>query len=357
MLTADYEFEHRTILYKDNITRAEIQAVVRQRYTMISRRARTKNLNVGQALVANKPARRSRKQGSGNGVADKSVTGGVAVGKNDNSSSTKDGRGSSTTCVTSVIIAWSQDIECYTAHVIPGAKKSPNGSGEITGCLVIGMLCKRDAVGERAQSTDGTEKRIADRGATFHMTRSADLLHDLHPSEDEVKIDNDTLIGVEGYGSLTVVFSNKEGRITVRLEKVAYVPDLAFSLFSLLVANTRGVGFATDDEDMSMTLVDGRQRFWSDGSGYSKYGRRIDPDDDYIPFPLSMPEPIESPVQPAVPAPLWFPVITAGSDDSYENEWFNSLTLLPENPAQFAHPVPWRSLSYLPVVLTRVKPL
>ena len=103
---------------------------------------------------------------------------------------------------------------------------------------------------------------------------------------------------------------------------MAYVPDLAFSLFSLLVANTRGVGFATDDEDMSMTLVDGRQRFWSDGSGYSKYGRRIDPDDDYIPFPLSMPEPSKSPVQPAVPAHLWFPVITAGSDDSYENEWF-----------------------------------
>ena len=75
------------------------------------------------------------------------------------------------------------------------------------------------------------EKWIAESGATFHMTRSADLLRDLHPSEDKVKIGNDTLIGVEGYGSLTVVFANKEGGITVRLEKVAYVPDLGFQPF------------------------------------------------------------------------------------------------------------------------------
>ena len=113
------------------------------------------------------------------------------------------------------------------------------------------------------------EKWIAESGATFHMTRSADLLRDLHPSEDKVKIGNDTLIGVEGYGSLTVVFANKEGGITVRLEKVAYVTDLAFNFFSLMAAHTRGVGFATDDEDISVTLVDGRLRFFSDGSGYS----------------------------------------------------------------------------------------
>ena len=77
------------------------------------------------------------------------------------------------------------------------------------------------------------------------------------------------LIGLEGYGSLTVVFANKERGITVRLEKVAYVPDLAFNLFSLMATHTRGLGFATDDEDMSVTLVDGRLRFFSDGSGYS----------------------------------------------------------------------------------------
>ena len=105
-----------------------------------------------------------------------------------------------------------------TAHVIPAVSNSQKGSGEIIGCLAIGMLGNRDAVGEREQSKDGTEKWIADGGATFHMTRSADLLRDLPPFVDKVKIGNDTLIGVEGYGPLTVVFANKEGGITVMLE-------------------------------------------------------------------------------------------------------------------------------------------
>ena len=63
------------------------------------------------------------------------------------------------------------------------------------------------------------------------------------------KSGNDTLIGVEGYGSLTVVSANKKGGIALRLEKVAYVPDLAFNMFSLMAVHTSGVGFATDDED------------------------------------------------------------------------------------------------------------
>ena len=104
-----------------------------------------------------------------------------------------------------------------TAQVISAAKKSPNGSGDIIGCLAISMLGKRDAVGEREKTKDGNEKWIADSGATFHMTRSADRLRDLHPSEDKVNVGNDTLIGVEGYGSLTGVFPTKEGGITVRL--------------------------------------------------------------------------------------------------------------------------------------------
>ena len=48
----------------------------------MSRTTSTKNRNIGQAVVANKPARRNRKQqGNGNGVAGKGVSGGVAVAK------------------------------------------------------------------------------------------------------------------------------------------------------------------------------------------------------------------------------------------------------------------------------------
>ena len=55
VLTDDYEFEQRTILYKDDINRAEIEAIVRQRYTIMCRGGSTKVRNVGKALVANKP--------------------------------------------------------------------------------------------------------------------------------------------------------------------------------------------------------------------------------------------------------------------------------------------------------------
>ena len=94
VLTDDYEFEQRTILYRDNITRAEIEAIVRQRHTIMSRGASTKVRNVGQALIANKPGRRNRKQeGSGKGDrAGKGVSDDVVAAKNDNSSSTKDGK-------------------------------------------------------------------------------------------------------------------------------------------------------------------------------------------------------------------------------------------------------------------------
>ena len=121
---------------------------------------------------------------------------------------------------------------------------------------------------------------------------------------------------------------------------MAYVPSLAFNLFSLMAAHTRGVGFATDDKDMSVTLADGRLKFWSDGSGYCNYGRRIDPDDDYIPFPLLVPEPIENVVQPAHPISLEFPIEAPGSANSCETEWLSSLTFLHENPMQPARTIP-----------------
>ena len=170
VLTADYGLEQRTILYRDNITRAEREAIVRQRYTIMSRNTSTKDRIVGQALVANKPGRRNRKQhGSGKGVAGKGVSADVAVAKNDNNSSTKDGerkfddmRNKCHRCLERRH-RW---FDC-TVHVIPAAKKTTNGSREIISCLTISMLGKRDAVGEREKSKDGNEKWIADGGATF----------------------------------------------------------------------------------------------------------------------------------------------------------------------------------------------
>ena len=282
VLTDDYEFEQRTTLYRDNITRAEIEAIVKQRHTIMSRGASTKVRNVGQALIAIKPGRRNRKQeGSGKGGrAGKGVTDDVVAAKNDNSSSTKAGKYDDMRNKCHRCLQPGHRWFNCTAHVIPAAKKSQNGSGEIIRSLAIGVLGERDAEGGREQGTDGTEKWIANSGATFHIPRSDYLLRDVQPSEDKVKIGNVTLVDVEGYGSLTAVFPNKAEGVTVRLDKVAYVPSLVLNLFYLMAAHTRGVGFATADKDMGVTLADGRLKFWGDGSGYCNYGRRIGPDND-----------------------------------------------------------------------------
>lgn len=89
------------------------------------------------------------------------------------------------------------------------------------------------------------------------------MLGELHPTEDIVNIGNDTLIGVEGFGSLTVAFLNKERGVTVKLERLAYVLILAFNYFSFLVGHNRELGSVTDDEDISVTFENGRLRLWS----------------------------------------------------------------------------------------------
>ena len=80
------------------------------------------------------------------------------------------------------------------------------------------------------------EKWIADSGASFHMTHSADLLSDVRLGDYKVRVGDNHLIDVMGYGTLTVVFP---GDLTVKLLDVAYVPDLAFNLFSLMAAHER----------------------------------------------------------------------------------------------------------------------
>ena len=94
VLIADYEFEQLTILYRDDITRVDIEAMVRQRHTIMSRDSSTEVRNVGQALIANKSGPRNHKQeGSGNGGrAGKSVSDDVVAAKNYNSSSAKVGK-------------------------------------------------------------------------------------------------------------------------------------------------------------------------------------------------------------------------------------------------------------------------
>ncbi|CAN0391720.1 unnamed protein product [Laminaria digitata] len=119
------------------------------------------------------------------------------------------------------------------------------------------------------ERSDGiSEKWIADSGASFHMTHSADFLSDVRPCDDKVGIGDNHLIDVVGYGTLTAVFP---GDLTVKLLDVTYVPDIAFNLFSLLAAHKHGVGFMTEKK-LCISLFNGRLKFEGDGSSYCRYG-------------------------------------------------------------------------------------
>ena len=67
------------------------------------------------------------------------------------------------------------------------------------------------------------------------MTHSADQLSDVRLCNDKVRIGENHLIDVGGYGTLTVVFP---GDLTVELLDLSYVPDLAFNLFAWMAVHS-----------------------------------------------------------------------------------------------------------------------
>ena len=121
-----------------------------------------------------------------------------------------------------------------------GGAQGQNNSGETVCCLANAMLRIGDDSRGEELSGDSTEslaeRWIADSGASFHMTRSADLLSHVRLCDDKVRIGDNHLMDVVGYGTLTVVFP---GDLTVKLLDVAYVPELAFNLFSLMALTSR----------------------------------------------------------------------------------------------------------------------
>ena len=90
-------------------------------------------------------------------------------------------------------------------------------------------------------------KWIADSGASFHMTHSADLVSDVRLRDDKVRIGDNNLIDVVEYGTLTVVFP---GDLTVKLSDVADVPEIAFKLFSRIAEHKHGVPFTTEKKKL-----------------------------------------------------------------------------------------------------------
>ena len=128
------------------------------------------------------------------------------------------------------------------------------------------------------------------------MITSDDLLRDVRPSQDKVRIVKDSPIDIQRYCSLTIVFPNEAGGITVKLHQVAHVPDLAFNLLSLVVSHNRGVRFVTNDDDMNVTL-DARLKFRVKSLATRTMARGLAITTDPLPIRLLVPDPVENLVQ------------------------------------------------------------
>ena len=205
-----------------------------------------------------------------------------------------------------------------------GHAQGQNNSGETVHCPASAMLGGNEepCAVERRDSLTGSfaEKWIADSGASFHMTHSADQLIDLRPCKGKVRIGDNHLIDVVGYEALTVVFPGDVTDILldVIMLDVGYVPDLAFNFFSLMAAHKHGVGFMTEEEDLCISLFNGRLRFEGDGSSCFNFAYRIEPDNGHVPFPLLTPDSTENHAEINCDSPQALPVLPPGSAASAE---------------------------------------
>ena len=165
------------------------------------------------------------------------------------------------------------------ARVTPASERTSgegaqgqNNSGETVCCLARSMFSRSDdscaEEGSASMTESLAEKWITESGASFHMTHSADLLSDVRLCDNKVRIGDNHLIDIVGYGTLTVVFP---GDLPVKLLDVAYMPDLAFNFLSLMAAHKQGVASMTEDEGLCISLFDVRLRFEGDGSSYSNF--------------------------------------------------------------------------------------
>ena len=136
-----------------------------------------------------------------------------------------------------------------------GGSQGQNNGGETVCCRAKCMPSTNDDSCIQESSEGVGEKWIAGSGASFRMTHLADFLRDIRLSDDRVRIAENYLIDVVRYGTLAVLFP---GGLTVKLLDVAYVPDIAFNLLSLMAAHTQRDRFKTGKEGLCISLFDGR---------------------------------------------------------------------------------------------------
>ena len=78
----------------------------------------------------------------------------------------------------------------------------------------------------------GDEAWICDRGASTHLTPSADCVTNYLKCNLKLRIDDRSTRSIEGYGDISAVFRSGNGLVQVLFTNVAHVPDLTNHRFA-----------------------------------------------------------------------------------------------------------------------------
>lgn len=146
------------------------------------------------------------------------------------------------------------------ARIIPAPSqiaKASDSNGERVFSIAVGLVSSKVDDCNDFGYEGGLEKWRADSAATFHMTGSKELMYDIRPSNDKVRIGDATVLDVECVGTVNLVFPGENGIEKVTIEDVAYVPALRFNLFSLVIAHQK-MYLKPEEDEITLSFLDGR---------------------------------------------------------------------------------------------------
>ena len=127
-------------------------------------------------------------------------------------------------------------------YVPPGEFSSSSlTDGRVDGDSVGGRYLPSVFVGQPVGVDQVSDVWIGDSGATTHMTRSAELVHDTEPPSphrSRIILGDGSIRKVQFVGKLDLVFHSRTDH-PVTLHDVSFVPDLGFNLFSFHVVQEK----------------------------------------------------------------------------------------------------------------------
>ena len=101
------------------------------------------------------------------------------------------------------------------------------------------------------------DRWVCDSGSTVHCSPDMRGFTDYTAQKSSIVTAGGNTLDVEGYMSLRIQPLSPGSMRSVRLEKVCYVPKLAYHLFSLRSATAQGHSFEGTSEEITLHLQDG----------------------------------------------------------------------------------------------------